>query len=232
MAKVLAALANSFGGRFRGSWGYLFAAAGNIITFFLLFQPWIHAAARDGKIDATPFGRLHVTSTLVSLWSGSPPPAARINGMWAILASIAVTVTVCTVVVNLRARNNVLCRLATGSSVALAIFVAAAIVHMNGKAPDVRRMLSAGSTRDLGTQAGLLLRWASGNGSYPLPGVHQVSYSTAGLTTYAWVTGAIAVASAIAAVAQLTRERTTGSIRLSWRSPIVTSRPSPPDHAN
>ncbi|MGO4618071.1 hypothetical protein AB4305_07640 [Nocardia sp. 2YAB30] len=210
----------------RGYWGYLFAAAGSILTFALLFQPWLDAKAADGGIKANPFGKLQISSSLVALWSGAPPPPAHINGMWAVLASVASAVTVFAVVINLRARSAALSYLAVGSSVAMAIFVVSAVANLNGQASAVRGMLSAGSQRDLGTQVGQLIRWASGNGRILVPGTQRVSYVTAGVTSVAWFAVAISVVSAMAALGQWVRGRKTGSgaISLPWGSTIVISR--------
>lgn len=206
------------------------AAVGSIITFFTLFQPWVNAATLDGRIKATPFGKFEISSSLVALWSGAPPPQAKVNGMWAVLACVAIAVTLFAVAVNLRARTTALSHLAAGSSVAMALFIAFAVVHMNGKAPELRAMLGYGRPTDLGSQIGLLMRWASGNGNYPMPGIRQVSITTASLTAWAWFAIAIAVVSAVAAIAQWVRNRPAGPIhiplQIPLRMPVVITRPS------
>ncbi|MFD0361995.1 hypothetical protein ACFQZZ_11135 [Nocardia sp. GCM10030253] len=201
VAKVFASL--------RGNAGYLFAAAGSIITFLLLFNPWLTASGTDGTISADPFGGLQISTSLAALWSGSPPPAADVNGNWGVLATAACALTVFAVLVNLRARTKALAHLAAGSSVALALFVVFAVAHLNGKAAEVKAMVGYGSPRDVGAQVGLLVRWASGNGQFPLPGARQVSYATASITSTAWLAGAISLVSAVAAIAQWIRGRTT-----------------------
>ncbi|MFQ6330496.1 hypothetical protein ACLMAL_30760 [Nocardia sp. CWNU-33] len=216
--------------RLRGNWGYLAAAAGSLILFFTLFQPWVNASGLDGRVKATPFGKWQISSSLVALWSGAPPPQAKINGTWAVLACVAIAVTLFAVVVNLRARTTALSHLAAGSSVATALFIVFALVHMNGKAPELRAMLGYGRPTDLGSQIGLLMRWASGNGNYPVPGLRKVSITTAGLTAWAWFAAAIAVMSAVAAIAQWVRNRPAGPIQIPLqiplRMPIVITRPS------
>ncbi|MEU7768816.1 hypothetical protein AB0B25_27440 [Nocardia sp. NPDC049190] len=196
---------------FRGSEAYLFAAGVNIVVFFLLFQPWAVAIGRTGKITANAFGRLYVSSGLTNLWSASPPPPANINGTWAVLVSVAVAVNVFAVVINLQARSDVLTRVAMGSAVAPAIFVVVALVQMNTKLPAMRRMVGVGNTRDVGNQIGMVIRWASGNGTYPVPGLRQVQYTTAALTATAWVEGALAVLSALVVIAQWARKRPAAS---------------------
>ncbi|MEV6430953.1 hypothetical protein [Nocardia sp. NPDC051463] len=210
----------------RGSWGYLIAAIGSIITLYSLFQPWVNASSTDGKIKATPFGKFEISSSLVALWSGSPPPAAKINGTWAVLACITIAVICVAAVVNLRARTQALSTLVMGASIALSLFVVFALVHMNGKAPDVRNMVGNGPARDLGSQVGMIVRWASGNSGYALPGVRRYTWTTAGLTSWAWFAGAMAVVSAVAAIAQWVRNRPSGPIQIPLRMPIVITRPS------
>lgn len=210
----------------RGNWGYLGAAIGSVITLYALFQPWVNASSTDGKIKATPFGKFEISSSLVALWSGSPPPAAKINGTWAVLACITIAVIIVAAVVNLRAHTQALSTLVMGSSIALSLFVVFALVHMNGKAPDVRNMVGNGPTRDLGSQVGMIVRWASGNSGYALPGVRRYTWTTAGLTSWAWFAGAMAVVSAVAAIAQWVRNRPAGPIQIPLRMPIVITRPS------
>ncbi|MEV6430952.1 hypothetical protein [Nocardia sp. NPDC051463] len=215
----------------RGNWGYVVAAVGSVITFFALFQPWVNATALDGRIKATPFGKFEISSSLVALWSGAPPQQAKVNGTWAVLACVAIAVTLFAVAINLRARTTALSHVAAGSSVAMALFIAFALVHMNGKAPELRAMLGYGRPTDLGSQIGLLMRWASGNGKYPMPGIRQVSITTASLTAWAWFAAATAVVSAVAAIAQWVRNRPAGPIQIPLqiplRMPIVITRPAP-----
>jgi hypothetical protein len=200
-----------------GHWGYLFAALGNCIVFSILFEPWVDAKALDGKIKATPFGKLQISSSLVSLWSGSPPAQVKVTGTWAVLATVTVIVTVFAVTVNIWARTEILARLSTGSSIATALLIVVTLVHMNGKAPELRSMLGYGNPRDLGSQIGMIVRWATGNGRYPMPGARQVTWTTASLTAWAWFATVVAIASALAAIAQWVRNQPAGSIRMSLR---------------
>lgn len=214
----------------RRNWGYLCAALGSIVTFFLLFEPWVGGGGADGRILANAFGKLTITTSLVSMWSGAPPRSAQINGTYAVLASVACAVTlfaVIAVVINLQGRTQMLSRVAVGASLAMAFFVVVIMVHLNGKAGEIRGMLGSGSPRDLGTQVGMIIRWASGNGSYPIPGMRRVSYTTAGLLSPAWWAGAISLISAVAALAQWARENGSRSWRLAWRLPTITIAPQP-----
>ncbi|MEV0032745.1 hypothetical protein [Nocardia sp. NPDC050793] len=204
----------------RGHWGYLCTATGNIVVFFLMFKPWLLATHADGKVTATAFGHIRVTTTLVSLWSSNPPAVAPISGSWAIVASCAIGATVITVGANIRARSNLLTLLATGSAVAVTILVTITMIHLSSTGIAFRNMVGTGPIVDVGTQLGLIIRWASGNGTYPIPGHKTVSYNaTANLTTTAFYACAISMISAVAAIAQWIR-----SARVSRRSsPAVAS---------
>ncbi|WP_157172373.1 hypothetical protein [Nocardia pneumoniae] len=201
-----------------GYWGYLGAAAGGIVTLILLFRPWLTASGADGKASVNAFGRMTATTSLLNIWSSSPPPAARISGAFAILAAAAITVTVCAVVANLRRRTEALSRVATISAVTVAVLVVLTVLYMNSKSPELRAMLAR--TSDLGGQAGMVLSWAFGNGSIVVPGIRQISYDTAGLTSWALLAGATSLVSAITAVAQWIYDHPPTAIRLPWRVAI------------
>ncbi|MEU7765916.1 hypothetical protein AB0B25_12410 [Nocardia sp. NPDC049190] len=218
---------------FRKDWAYLCAAVGNVIVFYLLFKPWGVGNGPDGKIATNAFGRLRVSTTLTSLWSGAPPTPTKVNGTWAVLASVAIAVTVFSVLINLQARTELLSRVATGATVAVAFFVVMALVDINSKLEALRGMVSSGSHRDMGTQIGLIIRWASGNGSYPMPGARQYAWPTGTLTTEAWLALAFAAVSALVALTQWVRGRPNGSHRWQWRLPVATgSESSESDHAD
>ncbi|MGK8524469.1 hypothetical protein ACRS6B_24255 [Nocardia asteroides] len=187
--------------------GYLGAAAGSIVTFMLLFEPWLTTGGPDGTIYSNAFGQTHITTTLVGLWSQKPPAHTNLGGKWAILASIAIFLTVFAAVINLWARTEALARLATGSAVAVALFIAFTLVYLNSKGPELRSMIGSGPPTDMGTQIGFVIRWASGNGQYPLPGLRKVEFSTAKLTGSAMLAGVTAMFSAVAAIAQWFRSR-------------------------
>ncbi len=187
------------------NWGFMFAAVGAVITFILLFKPWLTTGGPDGTIWSNAFGQTHITTTLVGLWSKHPPAHSNLSGKWALLATIAIFLTVLAALINLWARTEALARLTTGGAVAMALFIAFTLIYLNGKGPELRSMIGSGPPTDLGTQVGFVIRWASGNGQYPLPGRRTVEFSTAKLTGTALVAGATAMFSAVAAIAQWIR---------------------------
>ncbi len=200
----------------RGYWGYLGAVAGSIVTFVLLFQPWLSVAGADGKASANAFGRVNATTSYLNVWSSSQAPAARINGALALLAAATIVVTVCVVAANLRYRTEVLARAATISTVTTAVLVVLAVLYINSKAPELRAPLAR--TTDLGGQVGMVTSWAFGNGSLIVPGVRQVSYDTAGLTSWPLLAGATSLGSTVTALTQWVYSHPPASLRLRYRA--------------
>ncbi|MEU4341677.1 hypothetical protein AB0H00_10450 [Nocardia sp. NPDC023852] len=143
-----------------------------------------------------------MTTSLVELWAQSPPPAATVSGVWGVLTSVAIVIAVCSVAVCSVIRTEALTRLATIATVFVAVFTIATVVHLSSRGDELTRLVSFGSARDPGTQVGLLLRWATGHDTYPVPGLRTVSWATASLTWYAFLASAISLASAMAAITE------------------------------
>ncbi|MEV6320333.1 hypothetical protein AB0M45_03910 [Nocardia sp. NPDC051787] len=186
------------------NWGYLFAAVGCVITFVLLFQPWLttNTGGTDGTIHANAFGRLHVTTFWIDLWARSSVPSPKASGAWGILTSVAIGVAVCSTAVNSVVRAEALTYMAIVATVFVAVFTVATALYLNSKGDELTRVVSYGTARDPGTQIGLLIRWAKDHDNYPAPGLRPVSYVTATLTWYAILASAISLLSTVAAIAQ------------------------------
>ncbi|WP_330250268.1 hypothetical protein OG874_28975 [Nocardia sp. NBC_00565] len=217
------------GTQLRGNWGYVLAAVGSVVTLILLFQPWITAKGPDGDVAADAFGRLEVTTNSMNAWSQSKPQTPTITGIWAILASAAIVIAVCAIVLNIRQRTELLARLTTFSLVSAAFFVILALIYLNSKGAALKGM--TGRTYDLGGQVGQILNWATGRGKLLVPGTSTATYTTADLTNWGMLAVVTSLGSAMAAVAQWLRvRRAANPLRLSWRLPIVVSRaPADPD---
>ncbi|MEV2221326.1 hypothetical protein AB0E01_15765 [Nocardia vinacea] len=91
------ALRSGWTASLRGNAGYVVAAAANLVTLVMLFQPWITVTGPDGTARADAFGRIEATTSYLMAWSGSGPSTADISGTWAILttATIIVMATRC-----------------------------------------------------------------------------------------------------------------------------------------
>lgn len=115
-----------------GNRGYLLAAIGCIITFVLLFQPWLttNTGGTDGAIHANGFGRLHVATFWVDLWARSSVPNPQASGAWGILTSVAIGVAVCSVAVDSVVRTTALTYLATVATVFVAVFTIATALYL------------------------------------------------------------------------------------------------------
>ncbi len=212
----------------RGHWGYVWAAVGSLVTLVLLFQPWLTAAGADGKVSTNAFGRMEITTRFLNIWSRSAPPGARVTGFWALLASAAIIVVVFSVVVNLRLRIEALNRLTTLATLAVAVFVVITVLYINSKGPELKAMV--GRRSDLGGQIGSLMNWAFGNGRLVVPGIGQVAYTSATLTPWSLLAGVTSLGSAVAALTQWIRNRSSGLFRLPGGVRIVTSkRPAEPE---
>ncbi len=213
----------------RGYWGYVAAAIGNLLTFILLFQSWMTVRGPDGSVSVNAFGRMQITTSFMNIWSSQGPRPAQITGIWAILASAAIVVTVLAVVINLRLRIEALTRLVTLSTLTTALFVLITVLHINSKAAQLKAMVAR--TSDLGGQIGSLMSWAFGNGKLAVPGVGQATYASASLTQWALLAGFVALGSAVAAVSQWISSSSTGLFRLPRITVITSELPSKADPA-
>ncbi|MET9030410.1 hypothetical protein ABZW96_33005 [Nocardia sp. NPDC004168] len=195
-----------------GNWGYVWAAVCSLITFTLLFQPWLTASGPNGKAETNAFGRINATTRYLTVWSSlKPMPTAQITGFWALLTTAAIIICVLTVVINLRARNELLARVAAISSVAVAIFTVCTLLYINSKAPELKEMTSR--RWDLGGQLGSVMSWLLGNDKLPVPGISETRYSTSQLTLTAILACFTSIGSALAASIQQILKGTTEPFR-------------------
>lgn len=213
-------------GPLRLYWGYIVAAVGSAATLILLFQSWITAQGPDGKVAANAFGRLEITTNYLNVWSQSKPKTPPVTGAWAILASAAIIIALCAIVLNIRLRSEFLARLTTISLACAALFVILCLIYLNGKGADLKAVTSR--TYDLGGHVGQILNWATGRGKLVVPGTGTSNYSSAGLTHWGFLAVGTSLGSTMASVAQwlLVRRATDNPVRLSMRMPIVISRAS------
>ncbi len=189
----------------RGNSGYVVAAAANLVTLVMLFQPWITATGPDGTAHANAFGRIDATSSYLMAWSGSGPTTADINGTWAIFTTAAIIVMVTVVLTNLRLHKTALYRISVASGIAVAIFVLLAMRHLNSRASALLNMTSRGW--DAGGQVGSWLQWAFSGGDLMLPGVRSSGYSTTSFTGAALIACGASMVAAVAAVTQWILQR-------------------------
>lgn len=136
----------------RSDWGYLCAPALGLLTFLLLFQPWISATGPNGTVTSNAFGRIDGFTT------GSFQSVVSISSTWAVLTTLAVTGTVIATAMYFRVRSRVFSFLALICSSAAALFVLAAMSYLDGKAPELREITESAN------RAGLF-SWLFGNSS-------------------------------------------------------------------
>ncbi|MFX0575923.1 hypothetical protein [Nocardia nepalensis] len=195
----------------RSDWGYLCAAGLSLLTFLLLFQPWVSATGPNGTVSANAFGRIDGFTS--STWQSGGSNVVSISGAWAVLTTMAVAGTVFSVVLYFRVRSQALSRLVMGTSAAAALFVLITLLYLNSKAPELRGLTESAS------HAGLF-SWLFGNGmsSNLGPGEHRIA--SAGLDLGATLSAITACGAALAAAAMGLRKQPSTALRM-----IATARP-------
>lgn len=170
----------------RSDWGYLCAPALGLLTFLLLFQPWISATGPNGTVTSNAFGRIDGFTT------GSFQSVVSISSTWAVLTTLAVAGTVITTAMYFRIRSRVFSFLALICSSAAVLFVLAAMSYLNGKAPELREITESAN------RAGLF-SWLFGNNSATdlAGGEHRIA--KAGLDSAAMLGAITACGAALAA---------------------------------
>ncbi|WP_063036602.1 hypothetical protein [Nocardia pseudovaccinii] len=177
----------------RSDWGYLCAPGLGLVTFLLLFQPWISATGPNGTVTSNAFGRIDGFTT------GSFQSVVSISSTWAVLTTLAVAGAVVATVMYFRLRSRLLSYLVLGCSIAAALFVLAALSYLNGKAPELREITESAN------QSGLF-SWLFGNNSATdLGGEHRIA--SAGLDFAATLSAVTACGAALAAGAMSLRKQ-------------------------
>ncbi|MEV5833975.1 hypothetical protein [Nocardia sp. NPDC052112] len=202
------------------------AAVGSTATLILLFQSWITAQGPDGKVAANAFGRLEITTNYLNVWSQAKPKTPPVTSAWAILASAAIIIALCAILLNIRLRSELLARLTTFSLACAALFVVLCLIYLNSKGAELKAMTAR--TYDLGGQIGQVINWATGRGKLVVPGTATYTYASAGLTHWGFLAVVTSLGSTLAAIAQwlTVRRASDNPVRLSWRMPVVVSRSS------
>ncbi|WP_062986385.1 hypothetical protein [Nocardia anaemiae] len=198
----------------RSDWAYLCAPGLSLLTFLLLFQPWISATGPNGTISANAFGRIDGFTT------GSFQSVISISSTWAVLTTLAIAGTIVSTVLFIRIRNRLLSYLVLGCTSAAALFVLAALAYLNGKVPELREITE--SAKNTG-----LFSWLFGDNSATnlLGGEHRIA--SAGLDLAATLAAITACGAALAAgVMSLRKEGFTVRL-ISTPQPNVTAAESP-----
>ncbi|MFI7668057.1 hypothetical protein [Nocardia sp. NPDC049526] len=201
----------------RSDWGYLCAPGLGLVTFLLLFQPWISATGPNGTVTSNAFGRIDGFTT------GSFQSVVSISSTWAVLTTLAVAGAVVATVMYFRVRSRLLSYLVLGCSIAAALFVLAALSYLNGKAPELREITESAN------QTGLF-SWLFGNNSATdLGGEHRIA--NAGLDFAATLGAVTACGAALAAGAMSLRKQGFTVRLISAPQPNVTAAENTPEQS-
>lgn len=178
---------------FRCDWRFWSVAALSLLTFALLFQPWLAASGPHGAVRSDAFGRLDGSvPVLRSAGERLTENVAAISGLWGALAAAAALLTVLGLWLYRKSRAGLL--LAIGAAVANAVFVPAALLHLHGKAPELRAMTE--DHDEIRTALGDIVHTLFGGDS----GAAATQQVTAALTTQAMICGLLVIVTAVIAL--------------------------------
>ncbi|WP_216898602.1 hypothetical protein [Nocardia alni] len=180
-------------GRLRATWPYAIAAVGSVAVFFMLFQTWMVTPNWSGFNAVDAFGTTHTTTTHINLWSQEQPPGTSVTGIWGILTTISVFVTVFAAIQAIYRGTRTPGLVTTGAATAVALFVIIDLFYIRSKQIPVQ--ITTGMGNDLGAQMGLVIMAMRGSGAYPWPGVKYV-LDAAHMTSWAFSTAAVAFGTA------------------------------------
>ncbi|MEV5833985.1 hypothetical protein [Nocardia sp. NPDC052112] len=200
----------------RSDWGYLCAPGLGLLTFLLLFQPWISATGPNGTVTSNAFGRIDGFTT------GSYQSVVSISSTWAVLTTLAVAGTVVTTVMFFWFRSRMFSHLVLGCSGAAALFALAALSYLNGKAPELREITESA------TRAGLFSWLFGDNSPIDLAGEHRIA--NAGLDSAATL-GVITACGAALAAGVMSLCKRNFEVRLIAPQPNVAAAENPPQQS-
>ncbi|WP_280406768.1 hypothetical protein [Nocardia carnea] len=182
------------GSEFRCGWKLWSVAVLSLLTFALLFQPWLAASGPHGEVRSDAFGRLDGSvPVLRNTGERLTENVVSISGSWGGLAAAAALLTVSGLCLYRKTRAGLL--LAIGAAVANAVFVPAALLHLNGKAPALRAMTE--DHDELRTALGDIVHTFFGGGS---GAAATEQAATAALTNQGLICGFLAVVTAVIAL--------------------------------
>ncbi|WP_157171555.1 hypothetical protein, partial [Nocardia veterana] len=122
----------------RPVWGYVSSAVLSAGTFALLFQPWLSASGPGGSIRSDAFGRVDGATQNQPGWEGSGLADVGISGTWGVLTCVAVLATIFAAGAYLRTRVEVFSHATAAAASAVAVFVLANVLYLNGKESQLR----------------------------------------------------------------------------------------------
>ncbi|GAB2726264.1 hypothetical protein [Nocardia thraciensis] len=152
-------------------WGFVYSAGLSLITFALLFQPWLTTSGPKGQVTSDAFGRMRGVTTALGDWQeadGAHP--LHVSGGGGVVAATAALMTILAVVMYLFDRRTTTALIILGSSAALALSVFCTLLYLAAKAPEFKTLSESSGS------GGGLRNILSGNE----PGVHEVASANLG----------------------------------------------------
>lgn len=175
-------------------WPYIVVAASGVVLLFMMFQPWVTASNWNGSASVNAFGRIVHSTRNMTIWTQSAPASARIDGVWAILATIAILVEVMAAIQAVLRRNELSGSVAAIAAIVVTLLVLIDVLNLDRSTPEI--VASLGKGNDLGSQLALVVGAVRGTSAYPWPG-KEVPLKTSGLTLWALASMLVAAGSAV-----------------------------------
>ncbi|MET9489833.1 hypothetical protein [Nocardia sp. NPDC006630] len=130
----------------------------------------------------------------MTIWSQSAPASARIDGIWAILATIAILVEVMAAIQAMLRRNELAESVTAIAAMVVTALVLVDVLNLDRSVPEI--VASLGRGNDLGSQLALVVGAVRGTRAYPWPG-QEMPIKPSGLTPWALVSILLTVGSAV-----------------------------------
>ncbi|NKY37283.1 hypothetical protein HGA13_30060 [Nocardia speluncae] len=183
------------GSQLPSDWKCWSVSALSLLTLILLFQPWLAASGPHGDVQADAFGRLDGTvPAFRGVGERLTEGVVSISGLWGISAAAAAVITLAAACMYRVFGIGLPAMVAAGA--ANAVLVPAALLHLNGKAPELGAMTDQHD--ELKTVLGDLLGTLFGGGRES--GADTAQVATAVLTNQALACGLAAVLAAAIAL--------------------------------
>ncbi|MFE3443448.1 hypothetical protein ACFXNW_10485 [Nocardia sp. NPDC059180] len=175
-----------------------------MLTFVLLFQPWLSASGPYGDVHTDAFGRINGSVPALRIFG---EPVVSISDLWGMV--IGATAAATLIGAHLHRIFGVGRSLAIAAGMANVVFVPLTLLYLNGKAPELEDMTKKDND-ELKETLGNILNSVFGGGKESAADTAQ-GVATATLTNQSLVCGVVVAVTAAIAVSMRIRIRSARS---------------------
>ncbi len=130
----------------RVHWGFVYSAVLSLITFALLFQPWLTTKGPKGRATSDAFGRIQGNTPSAAEWEADGLHPVQVTGGGGIVAATAAVTTILAVVMYLFNRRTTTALLILGSSAVQALSVFCTLLYLGAKIPEFKTLSETSSS--------------------------------------------------------------------------------------